>query len=171
MKTIFKEEEIEKLADNYIKKVKEKIKEDIADGMYNDLSWFLYEHYQNLQSKIESELIGSITEQYKKDPMDYKYWELRKKMFEENKEQLTKDLTDESIMLSVETVIHDYTHREYHFNWKWKEWIVRIIWDNWDKFKDDEKIKNWFDRKIDQQAQQIKNLEERLLRYEPKDYE
>ena len=156
------EKDAEQLADKVILSVKDKIKEDIADKIYNELSGYLYEHYQNVKDKIDNELIKAITEQYVKDPSFYKFKDLRRKMFDENKDVLVKTLTDEAIKDSVENVIMEYTHRNYHFNWQWKDGIVKIILKNWDSFKDDERIKEAFGRELDNRQGYIDNLKQQL---------
>lgn len=163
MKDIYKEEDINNFVDSFAKKTTEKLKEDLLNDFYGTVHDYIYEHYNNFKDDVERELINSITEKYKKDPKDYKFSELRKKMFVENKEEITKVLTDEAIYESVEKVIEQYTHKDYRFNWRWKEGIVKIIWENWHKFKDDEKIKNGFDRIIDRQKERITFLENKLI--------
>ena len=71
-------------------------------------------------------------------------------------------LTDEAIEKTVETVIWQHTDKGYHFNWKWTDAIVRIIGENWHKFKDDERVNNGLLRQIDQLKSQISHLQEKL---------
>ena len=162
MLDIYNEEEISKLADTFAKKTTDKLKDDLLGDIYNNVSQYLYEHYDNFKNKIEAELIKSICEEYVKTPAEYKFADLRKKIFNENKEELTKILTDEAIEKSVEDVIEKYTHRDYHFNWRWKDAIVRIILENWDKFKDDERIQMQFGRELDNRNYQIEQLKRQL---------
>ena len=71
-------------------------------------------------------------------------------------------LTDEAIEKTVETVIWKHTDKSYHFNWMWTDAIVRIIGENWHKFKDDERVNNGLLRQIDQLKSQISHLQEKL---------
>lgn len=162
MKDIYDEKEVEKLSQGVLDSVKDKIKDQIADEVYSKIGGYLYEHYTNNKDKIENELIRSITEEYVKDPSVYKYADLRKKMFLENREELTKTLTDEAIYKSVEDVIEQYTHRDYHFEWRWKDGIARFILENFSKFKDDERVNEWIGRDIERKDNRIKWLEEKL---------
>jgi hypothetical protein len=162
MKDIYDEKEVEKLSQGVLDSVKDKIKDQIADEVYSKIGGYLYEHYTNNKDKIESELIKSIVEEYVKNPNDYKYADLRKKIFLENKEELTKILTDEAIYKSVEAVIEQYTHQGYHFEWRWKDGIARFILENFSKFKDDERIKEWIGRDMERKDNRIKWLEEKL---------
>jgi len=164
MKNVFSEESISELAKKYLDSVKEKFEETVVNDTYDRLSEYLYEHYTNFQDKIEEKLIDSICEEFVKDPMNYKFLKLRNKLFNENKTILTEDLTDEAIFKSVEDVIWEYTNRDYTFDWKWKEAIVQIIFENWDKFKNDEKIKSVFINKIEKLNNQVKHLREKLQR-------
>lgn len=159
---IYNEKEVEQLADKYIKTLSEKIKSDIADDIYRNLSDYLYEHYRNFKDKVKTDLINDIVEEFVKNPKDYKFYKLRERLFNDNKELLIKTLTDEAIEKSVEDVIEEYTHRNYHFNWKWKDAIVKIILNNWDKFKDDERIKEQFGRELERKNEWIKCLENQL---------
>ena len=162
MEPIYNEEEVSMLVDNFSKKVTEKLKADLLDSLYQDVSNYLYEHYQNFHEKIERDLIKSICGEYTKDPTQYKFADLRKTMFNENKEELTKILTDEAIEKSVEDVIEKYTHRDYHFEWRWKDGISKIILEKWDNFKDDERIKQQFGRELDRRQERINWLENKL---------
>ena len=150
------------MGDKVLADVRDKVKEQIGDAIYSHLGSFLYEHYTNMREKIKGELIEEITEQYVKNQKDYAYKDLRRKIWEENKEEIVKNLTDEAIKDSVENVIMEYTHRNYHFNWDWKDNIVRIILQNWDKFKDDERIKQAFGRELDNKQSYINSLKQQL---------
>ena len=162
MKDIYEEKEIEELSDKVLLSVRDKVKEQIADAVYDNLSSYLYDHYRNNKDKIEGELITSITEEYVKNPKDYKFAKLREKMFKENKDLLIKTLTDEAIQKSVENVINEYTHRDYHFAWRWKDGIANFIVNNWDKFKDDKNINEKFGRELEQKQSRIDRLEEKI---------
>ena len=162
MKDIYEEKEIEELSDKVLLSVRDKVKEQIADAVYDNLSSYLYDHYRNNKDKIEGELITSITEEYVKNPKDYKFAKLREKMFKENKDLLTKTLTDEAIQKSVENVINEYTHRDYDFAWCWKDGIANFILNNWDKFKDDKNINEKFGRELEQKQSRIDRLEEKI---------
>lgn len=159
---LFNEKQAEELANKVLVSVKEKIKEQIADEFYNNLSGYLYEHYDNVKDKINGELIQAITEEYVKNPSEYKFADLRRKMFDENKDVLVKTLTDEAIKNSVENVMLEYTHRDYHFSWKWKDGIVKFILKNWDNFKDDERINEAFGRELDNRQNYIDSLKKQL---------
>lgn len=162
LEQITTEKEVEQIGEKILASVRDKIKEQIGDALYSELKSYLYEHYSNNKERIKNELIGEIAEQYVKNPTDYAYKNLRRKIWEENKDEIVKSLTDEAIKDSVENVIMEYTHRNYHFNWQWKDHIVRIILQNWDKFKDDERIKEAFGRELDNRQSYIDSLKQQL---------
>lgn len=159
---IYTEKQVEDLSENVLASVRDKVKEQIGDAIYSHLGSFLYEHYSNNKDKIEGEIISEITEQYVKNPTQYKYNNLRKKIWDENKDEIVKVLSDEAIKDSVENVMMEYTHRDYHFSWKWKDAIVKVILKNWDKFKDDERIKQAFGRELENRQSHINSLEQQL---------
>ena len=159
---LYTEKQVEELGEKVLADVRDNVKEQIGDAIYSHLSCFLYEHYTNMRDKIKGELIQEITEKYVKNPKDYDYKDLRRKLWEENKNEIVKTLTDEVIKDSVENVIMEHTHRDYHFNWQWKDHIVRIILKNWDKFKDDERIKEAFGRELDNRQSYINSLKQQL---------
>jgi hypothetical protein len=160
-KYIFTEENVEELANKFLLKSKDKIKEIISYSFYEYVG-YLYEHFNNHKDKIEGELIDQITETYIKDPTQYKFRRLREKMFNENKEAITKVLSDEAIQESVENVIKEYTSREYTFNWQWKDAIKKIILQNLDVWVEDDRVKEGLLREISNQKEYIKQLKERL---------
>ena len=71
-------------------------------------------------------------------------------------------LTDEAIEKTVETVIWRHIDKSYYFNWKWTDAIVKIIGENWHKFKDDERVNNGLLLQIDQLKTKISHLQEKL---------
>lgn len=162
MKDIYNQLEIERVAQGVITSVKGKIEEEILEQTYRKIEEYLYEHYQNNKAKIEEELINSIAEEYIENPKEYKFAKLRKKMFAENKEMLTKVLTDEAIYSRVEAVIEQYTHRNYFFEWRWKDGIARFILENFEKFKDDERVNRWIGRELEMLRTKNDQLQNRL---------
>jgi uncharacterized coiled-coil protein SlyX len=159
---VFTEKQVDEVSDKILKSTIEKIKSELSDKYYNEMSSLIYEHYSNASDTIHENLIKEITDEFVNDPKNYKFLKLRQKIFNENKEQLTKILTDEAIYKTLENVIWQYTNKEYHFSWKWTDALVRIIGENWHKFKDDERVNNGLLRQIEQLKSQISHLQEKL---------
>lgn len=159
---VFTEEQVNDASTKILKASITKITDELQGKFSDEMESFIYEHYLNAKSKIESELIRDITEEFIQNPMQYKFAKLREKLFLENKDLLTETLTDEAIMLSVEKVIMNYTHRNYQFEWRWKDAIVKIICENWHKFKDDERVNNGLLRQIENLKSQVNNLQQKL---------
>lgn len=159
---VFTEEQVNDASTKILKASITKITDELQGKFSDEMESWIYEHYLNSKSKIESELIRDITEDFIQNPMQYKFAKLREKLFLENKDLLTKTLTDEAIMLSVENVIENYTHRNYQFEWRWKDAIVKIIGENWHKFKDDERVNNGLLRQIENLKSQVNSLQQKL---------
>lgn len=159
---LYTEQEAVDLAEKIMAAIRDKIKEQIANKFYEETEGWLHEVYANNKDKIMSELIAEITEQYVKEPHLYKFAHLRAKMWEENKSELVKTLTDEAITQDMENILMQYSHRDYHFNWQWKDGIVKVILNNWDKFKEDERIAQGFGREIERLKSQVSNLQAQL---------
>lgn len=159
---LFTESEVNDVSTKILKQSIDKITEHLQNEFCQEMQSWIYEHYLNSKNKIESDLIKEITEEFVKNPMQYKFAKLREKLFLENKEMLTKTLTDEAIMLSVENTIENYTHRDYQFHWRWKEAIVKIIFQNWSKFQKDEIVNNQLLREISILKTQVFNLQEKV---------
>ena len=159
---VFTEKQVDEVSDKILKSTIEKFKSELSDKFYNEMNSFIYEHYSNASEEIHEKLIKEITDEFISDPKNYKFLKLRQKLFNENKELLTAIITDEAIEKSVENVIWQHTDKNYHFNWKWTDAIVRIIGENWHKFKDDERVNNGLLRQIEQLKSQIRSLQEQL---------
>jgi len=162
MNELYTEENIKDFSSKFSKQISEKLKDDLVDDFYNITQDYIYEHYNNFKDKIEGELISQITEEYIKEPTAYKFSKLRKKMFSEHKEELISILTDEAIKENVEKIIHKYTHKDYSFEWQWKDSIAQIILEKWDMFKDDERIKSYFGRELERKNKKIEYLEKQI---------
>ena len=159
---VFTGKQVDEVSDKILKSTIEKIKSELSDKFYNEMSSFIYEHYSNASDTIHENLIKEITEEFVTEPKNYKFLKLRQKLFNENKDLLIGILTDEAIEKTIETVIWQHTDKSYYFNWKWTDAIVRIIGENWHKFKDDERVNNGLLRQIDQLKQQISHLQGKL---------
>jgi len=159
---LFTEEQVVELSEKIMAATRDKIKEQIANKFYEETEGWLYEIYQNTKSKISGELISEITEQYVKDPDQSKFFNLRRKIWEENKSELLPTLTNQVIASNMQTVLMQHTDNGYYFNWKWKDAIVSLIMSNWDKFKDDERITNQFGGEIQKLKDQISFLQNKL---------
>jgi len=159
---LFTEEQVVELSEKIMAATRDKIKEQIANKFYEETEGWLYEIYQNTKSKISGELISEITEQYVKDPDQSKFFNLRRKIWEENKSELLPTLTNQVIASNMQTVLMQHTDNGYYFNWKWKDAIVSLIMSNWDKFKDDERITNQFGWEIQKLKDQISFLQNKL---------
>jgi len=157
---VFTEEQVNEVSEKILKSSIEKINNDLNSRFYDEMKSFLYEHYQNVSDSIHKELIKEITEEFIKDPLLYKFAGLRQKLFNENKDLLIKTLTDEAIEKNVEDVIWQHTNQNYQFDWKWKNAIIRIILENWNKLKDDERINNGLLREIEQLKHRLNNIKE-----------
>jgi len=162
LKEIFTEEQVNEVSDKVLKSTIEKVKSELSDQFYIQMSSFIYEHYDNASDTIHKKLINEITEEFVNDPKDYRFLKLRQKLFNENKDLLIGILTEEAIEKSVENVIWQHTDKNYYFNWKWKDAIVRIIGENWHKFKDDERVNNGLLRQIEQLDARIGYLQGKL---------
>ena len=159
---VFTEKQVEDVSEKILKSTIEKFKSELSDRFYDQMNAFLFEHYDNVSEDIHRKLIDEITEEFVSNPTNYKFLKLRQKLFNENKEMLVKTLTDEAIEKSVNNLIWDYTDHSYSFSWKWKEAMVKIIVENWDKLKDDEIITNQLLRQISQLKSQVSSLQEKL---------
>lgn len=167
---VFTEKQVEEVSDKILKSTIGKIKSELADKFYNEMSSFIYEHYSNASDTIHAKIVSEITEEFVTEPKNYKFLKLRQKLFNENKDLLIGILTDEAIETTVESVIFQHTDKGYHFNWRWTDAIVRIISENWHKFKDDERVNNGLLRQIDQLKSQISRLQEKLNDEETTDF-
>ena len=159
---IYNEDAVDKVAQGILDTLKEKMQDQIINETYDRMSEYLYEHYENNKDKIIGELIREISDDFTTNPDNYKYRELRTKIFHEHKDEILKSLTDQAITVSMENILYEYTHKDYVFNWKWKDGIVSLILKNWDLFKEDERISYQFGREVDKLKSRIVSLEEKL---------
>lgn len=159
---LFTEEQVNEVSQKILKSSISKITEELSNSFYQEMDNYLFEHFENAKQKIENTLISEITEEFIKNPTDYKYAKLREKLFLENKETLIKTLTDEAIFRNVENIMLSYTHKNHDFGWMWKDAIIRIIAENWHTFKDDERVNNRLLRQIENLKLQISNLQQKI---------
>lgn len=162
LKLIYDEDKVAEIAEKILATTKEKIKEQIANEYYKKLDGYLYEHYTNNKDRIKQEMIKEISDEYVANPANYQFGELRKKIFEENKDAIVGALTDDAIFKNMDDVLQEYTHRNSTWGWRWKDGIVKLIKKNWDLFKDDERIVSGLGREIENLKYQNQQLQERL---------
>lgn len=154
--------EVEVVAEKVLAKICDKIKNQIGDEFYREYSNYLYEHYVNHKEKIDEKLIQEIEDRFVIDPKLYKFLGLRKRLYEENKTEIDKAVTKDVIEEGIKNILGIYTSSDFYFNWKWKDGIIRVILANWDKFRDDERIKAGFGNALEQKQAKIEELEKQI---------
>jgi len=159
---VFTEKDVEEVSNKILKSTIEKIKDELSERFYNDTECFLYEHYSNVSDRIHKELIDEITEEFVKDPKAYKFFGLRKKLFNENEELLIDVLTEEAVENAIKNVILKYADEDYVFQWRWMDAILKVILENWDKLKDDKRMNSAMLREIEQLNNKINQLQKTI---------
>lgn len=159
---LFNEEQVEKVSSKILKSTIEKITGEISDNFYNEMSSFLFEHYDNASMEIRNKMINELCEKFIKDPKDYKYKELREKLFLENKDELTKVLTYDAIEKSVNNIIWGNLHVGQSFAWKWEECISDFVVKNISKILENVNIENKLLRKLSSLENQNASLRNRI---------
>lgn len=162
LESIFAEEAVTRISEKILQSTKDKIKEQIAEEFFKEVEIYLFEIYDKFKEKIETDLIKEITEEYILTPDKYKYAQLRKKMFLENKELFIDLLTDEMIQKNIECVILQYTADDYYFSWRWKDGIGNFILNNIDMFENDERVISKLTREITSLKLQLSKLKSLL---------
>lgn len=157
------EKDVEIVAEKVLAKIRDKIKDQIADEFYAEYRVCLEEHYTNHKDKIDERLITEISNQFAKDPKSYKYLEIRKRLYAENKTEIDKLITEDVIKEGMQDALGIYTCGAFHMDWRWKDGIVGLILRNWDNFEDDERIKAAFGNHLEQKQSRIDELENRIL--------
>lgn len=137
---IITENQAEHAAKCILDKILPNLSEKLTNEFYNGVEGFLFEHYQNHKSKVHSELIKELSDEYVKDPNDYKFASVRKRIFEENKEEIFAAMQQWITQSNLEANIIGQLGEGNYFNWKWKDGIADFILNNWDMFKDDERV-------------------------------
>lgn len=140
LEEVMSEKQYCEIAENILEKVKKKITDELTENWYREMQNYLYDQYSNVSDDIESKLIDKIAERFVKDKASYKFEDIRKQLFAENKEELIKVLTDDIIKEQLGNMLLGYTNRDYCWNWQWKEAIVNLICEQWSLFEHDKKI-------------------------------
>ena len=166
LEKIMSEKGYEEIAKKVLKDLTKKIKEEIADSFYLEMEGWLYDQYANVQDKIERELIYKITERFVKEPGSYKFAELRKKMFKENKEELVRIMTKEVAKERLEEALLEYTNKDYWLSHNWLDGIVNLICKHWDKFEGNEKINRQIINKLESKQQEIEYYKNKIRELE-----
>jgi len=159
---VFTVDNVNDVSEKILKSTIDKITNALGDSFYNEISSFLYDHYSNSSDKIKDALINEMSDAFINDPANNKFKALRDKIFKENKDEILEYLTNDAIYQSVEKVILEYTHKNYIFNWQWKDGIYKFIKENWDLFKNDERINMKLNNDIDRLNAVIVELKRKL---------
>lgn len=155
---LIKSEDFETLSSEFAKKSLEKLFEDVR----NEIETFALEQYDNIKSKIENDLISQIADEYGNEPDAYKFSQLRKKLFIENKEETLKLLTNEVIEENLERILLGRCDEKYYFHWEWKDAIAKFILSNWDILKDDKRFDFALRNEIEKLQNQINYIQKEL---------
>lgn len=161
LEEVMSEKKYTEIANNILEKVKKKITDELTETWYKEMESWLYEQYSNVEKDIERKTIDKIAERFIKDKKDYKFEEIRKQLFAENKEELISVLTDDIVTEHLENIFLGYTNKDYFYNWQWKDGIVKFICENWNLFEND----NCINQQI---VREIKNRDETIQWYKNK---
>lgn len=160
------EEKAEQVAGKILEVTKGKIADLITESYYREMKNWLYEHYDNFKSEIEAKLIKEIAESYIKNPKDYKYKDLRVKLFQENQDLVVSTITDEVIKSNVENLFDGYLNGEYYLKRQWLEKVCGFIISNWTQFKDIPEMESVYSNKVRQLEEQNAYLRAKIERLE-----
>ena len=163
---MFKEQDVEKVANKILSSTKEKIKEQLADEFYKEMQELLYEHYDNFRETEERKLIKEIADDFARSPREYKYEKLRDKIFQENKETFLQEITEEKIEEAFKKIMWDYTHLNFPFRWKWEERAADFIYQNLETFLDKPVVQIKLLEKIRDLENKVSDYQQKLERVE-----
>lgn len=159
---LFTEEQVVTVSDKILAKVLPDIQKNLTSVFYKELQEYLFEHYENSSDEIKRSLIKDLSDNFVQDPKNYKFKSIRDKLFTENKEVLTKVLTEEFVESAVTSLIL-FKFSDNNFDgYRWKEGVVTFIKQNWNTFKDDTIIENSLLNVIKQLNYRIESLESAL---------
>lgn len=127
---VFIEQDVVDVSNKILSKTIEEIKNELSNSFYDEMGSYLYEQYDNVKDKIKKELIQELADEFVKDPTNYKYSAIRKKLFEENKELLTAAVSKELMEKGISDVVWGYLSEGNMFNWRWAEYVARFIKEN-----------------------------------------
>ena len=116
LKEVMSEEKYNEVAGKILEKVKKKITDELIEAWYGEMESWLYDQYVNVSDEIERKLIDKISERFVNDKTAYKFEEIRKQLFTENKEEIISVLTDEIVKEHMENVFLGYVSKDYSFN-------------------------------------------------------
>lgn len=159
---VITEEQVTDLSMKVLKGTIGKITDELNNQFYKELEGYMYQVYDNVKDKIRREMVAELGKDFLKEPDKAEFSDIRKYMFAEHKGEILATLTDDAILHSMQIYMMNYTNHEHYFNWKWKDNICRLIIENWDKFKDDERIQANFGREMEMLKNRIKSLELQL---------
>lgn len=165
LSSYFPPEKIQEIATEIVQTATSK-HEDAVMNFYNNMENYLYEIYGNFEDSVKTKLAREMAELFIKDPKNYKFRDLREKLFIENKETLTSILIEEEVEKEVERVILKHTHKEAYWPTRWGEHIVKCISEKAQHFADNEIIQNAFLQENNRLKSQIKFLESRIRELE-----
>lgn len=156
--TIITEEQAENFAKSILDKILPTLTEKLNSEFYDGVKDYLYEHYDNHKKDVEQDLIKSLADAYVTDPNNYKYSELRNKIYEENKGQIFTAMADYITEKNLERQLLGLIGNGYPFAWQWKDGIAKFILNNWNLFKDDKRFNSNYLREIQNLKQQVSGL-------------
>lgn len=156
------QEEIEGVAKSVFDKAIEKIKAEITDNYYNEITSYLYEHFSNFNDRVRRDMIEKLAEEFGSDPSKYEYAKIRKSAYESHKDEILASLTKEVIESGISKAMKGYCDEAYHYSWQWKDEIAKFIIGNKYLFLDDERINAKFLRELQNKDEYIESLKRQI---------
>lgn len=163
LEEVMSEEKYTEIAGNILDKLKKKITDELTETWYQEMQSYLYDQYSNVADNIEGKLIDKIAERFVKDKKSYKFKDIRKQLFADNREELVSILTDDMVKEHLENVFLEYTNKDYYFDWQWLDGIVKTICKNWNLFEHDKRINEQIVRELKRKDETIEWYKNKLV--------
>jgi hypothetical protein len=138
---LLSEEAFKEINQSILKELKTSF-EDAKTILFNRIDDWYLDHFDNCSEQLKRRLIREIQQAFKENPFSIEHRALLDILWQENKESLLETWLDHHIETAFNKLIHDYTHLNMPFSWKWKEFVAKYIVDNVEFFLKDSLSEN-----------------------------
>lgn len=168
-KSILGEDEIEQTAKKLLQKTTDKMLEQVSHDFYDSMSEHLYEHSNNYRDKIMEEafelIIGKQWANKYRDKYETK--QLRARIFEEHKDDIKKDITEQVVENEIKRYFGLFLTDEEKTDWKYRDLersVIDWIYNNYSKSKIlKEKLPEKLIKENESLKEEVKRLNDRIL--------
>ncbi len=161
---LLSESQVAEIAQRVLGKTIEQVKEALDNDFTKEMHSWLFELHMNAESDVLNGLVKKVADGFADNPKDYKYKELRDKIYHENKEAIHEAILESDVDRMIAWRLIHCVKNEGVWRNRFHGAVVRFILENQAEFVESEKIKEAVLSEVNRLKEEIAYLKTEINR-------